>query len=92
MIRSFRSRALRRYWEKDDESKLPPDRIARIGMVLDRLDSAVEPEDLNIPGLQFHKLSGQNRGRFAVSVTANWRITFGWKGEDAIEIDFEDYH
>ena len=51
MILSFRSRALKKYWERNDASKLPQDRIARIAMILDRLDASVKPEDLNLPGL-----------------------------------------
>lgn len=92
MIASFRSRALKRYWERDDASKLPPDRLARIAMILDRLDAAVEPEAMNMPGMGFHRLSGDQKGRFAVSVSANWRVTFGWEEQDAIQVDFEDYH
>jgi type I restriction enzyme M protein len=30
--------------------------------------------------------------RYGLSVTGNWRITFGWKGEDAIHLNLEDYH
>ena len=92
MILSFRSRALKRYWERDDVSKLPPDRLERIMMILDRLNAAAKPDDLNLPGLGFHKLSGTSKGRYAVSVSANWRITYGWQDQDAIEVDFEDYH
>jgi proteic killer suppression protein len=36
-------------------------------------------------------LTGDLKGRFAVSVSPNWRITFGWDGEDAVD-DLEDYH
>jgi toxin HigB-1 len=92
MILSFRSRALKRYWERDDLSKLPPERIDRIEMVLDRLNAATQPDDLSLPGLGFHKLSGPSKGRYAVSVSANWRITFAWQDQDAVDVDFEDYH
>jgi len=92
MILSFRSRALRRFWEREERSKLPPDRTERINMILDRLDAAAAPDDLNLPGLGFHKLSGAAKGRYAVSVSANWRITFAWQDSDAVEVDFEDYH
>lgn len=61
-------------------------------MILDRLDAAASPDDLNLPGLSFHKLSRSSKGRYAVSVTANWRITFGWRDQDAVEMGFEDYH
>lgn len=92
MILSFRSRALKRFWERDDGSKLPPDRLARIEMILDRLDAAVEPKALNVPGLNYHQLSGSSKGRCAVSVSANWRITFAFHEENAVDVDFEDYH
>ena len=92
MILSFRSRALKRLWERNDGSKLPPDRLERIQAILDRLDAAVEPQALVVPGLQYHQLSGISKGRFAVSVSANWRITFAFDGENAVDVDFEDYH
>lgn len=92
MIQSFRSRALKRLWERNDASKLPPDRLQRITMILDRLDGATSPDDMNLPGFGFHKLSGTSKGRYAASVSANWRITFAWSEQDAIDIDFEDYH
>lgn len=92
MILSFRSRSLKRFWERNDVSRLPPNRITRITILLDRLDASVKPEDMNLPGFGFHQLSGQNRGRYAVSVSANWRITFAWQDEDAIDVDFEDYY
>jgi len=92
MIRSFRSRALQRFWERNDTTRLPPDRVNRIAMVLDRLDASSNPGDMNVPGLQFHALSGDMKGRYAVSISANWRITFAWDEEDAVQVDFEDYH
>ena len=92
MISSFRSRALHRYWTKNETKGLPPDRIARIAMILDRLDSATKPGDMALPGFGFHPLKGNNKGRFAVDVSANWRITFGWHEGDAEDVDLEDYH
>jgi proteic killer suppression protein len=92
MILSFRSKSLKRFWERDDASKLPHDRIQRIAMILDRLAASVQADDMNLPGFQFHRLARTSKGRFAVSVSANWRITFGWDGENAIDVDFEDYH
>ena len=51
-----------------------------------------KPGDLNIPGFDFHRLKGAQKDRYSVSASGNWRVTFGWSGEDAIEIDLEDYH
>jgi proteic killer suppression protein len=92
VIASFRSRALKRYWEKGETRRLPAQSLVRIAMILDRLDAAVEPNDLDLPGLGFHPLKGQRKGEFAVLVTRNWRITFGWADGDAVDVDLEDYH
>lgn len=58
----------------------------------DRLDAAVKPEDMNLPGLGFHGLSGKLKGACAVSVSGNWRITFRFADADAIDVNLEDYH
>jgi toxin HigB-1 len=92
MIASFRSRALQRFWEASDPRRLPPDFLRRITMILDRLDAATVPQHMNVPGLRLHSLSGKMKGRYAVNVSANWRITFGWSGDDAVDVDLEDYH
>ena len=61
-------------------------------MILDRLDAATSPTQMNAPGLRFHALTGNMKGRYAVTVSANWRITFAWSGDDATEVELEDYH
>jgi toxin HigB-1 len=92
MIRSFRSKALRRFVELGDASKLSVPNVRRIERIVTELDDAKAPDDMSIPGLRFHSLKGQDRGRYAVDASGNWRITFGWDGEDAIDVDLEDYH
>lgn len=92
MIRSFRSKALRRFAEQGDASKLSVANIHRVGRILEQLDEATEPEQMNNPGLRFHGLKGKDKGRYAVDASGNWRITFGWDRGDAIDVDLEDYH
>ena len=92
MIRSFRNRALKRYWTKGDVSGLRPDWVPKVRLVLSVLDQAGSAEALNLPGLGFHALAGNRAGRYAVSVSRNWRITFAFEGEDAAGLDLEDYH
>jgi proteic killer suppression protein len=92
MIRSFRSKALRRFAEQGDASKLSVQNPARIRRILLALDAAKIPEAMNMPGLRFHALKAGEKGRYAVDASGNWRITFGWDGEDAIDVDLEDYH
>jgi proteic killer suppression protein len=92
MIRSFRSKALRRFAAAGDASKLSVQNPARVGRILQALDVARMPDAMNLPGLRFHALKGGEKGRYAVDASSNWRITFGWDGEDAIDVDLEDYH
>ena len=92
MIRSYRSKALRRFVVQGDASKLSVPNVPRLERILLRLDTARVPEDMNGPGLRFHGLKGRDKGRFAVDASGNWRITFGWDGDDAVEVDLEDYH
>jgi proteic killer suppression protein len=92
MIRSFRSKALRRLIEQGDASKLSVPNVRRVETILARLDTSFAPEDLNLPGYRFHGLKGKDKGRYAVDASGDWRITFGWDGRDAIDVDLEDYH
>jgi len=92
MIRTYRSKALQRFVEQGDASKLSVPNVRRLERILTELDLAEEPQDMNGPGLRFHGLKGQDKGRYAVDASGNWRITFGWDGKDAIEVDLEDYH
>jgi proteic killer suppression protein len=92
VIRSFRSKALRRFAETGNSSKLSVQNPERIRRILLALDSVRRPEALDLPGLRFHPLRGREKGRYAVDASGNWRLTFGWDGEDAIDLDLEDYH
>jgi toxin HigB-1 len=92
VIRSFRDKALERFFATGDGRRLSVRNTSRIANILRALDDASRPEDMNLPGFRFHGLRGRNKGRFAVDASGNWRITFGWAEGDAIEVDREDYH
>ncbi len=92
VIASFRSKALKNLWTKGDASGIRPEWRKRVTLVLSALNSASKPEDLDLPGLGFHALTGNLAGRFAVTVSRNWRITFGWDDKNATEVELEDYH
>ena len=90
MIRSFKSRNLRRFYLKGDRSRIGASMADRIGRLLDFLDVAETPEHMNMPGNDFHKMSGGDR--YSVHVNGNWYITFEWDGSEAIRVDLKDYH
>ena len=91
MIRSYRSKALKKFAVDGDASKLPLPNSDRVRQLLATLQQAATPESMNLPGFGFHGLQGKPK-RYAVSASGNYRITFGWDGEDAIDVDIEDYH
>ena len=92
MIRSFKHKGLERFFSKSDHRGIPGVAALRIERMLDKLDASVKPEDMNLPGYKFHSLKGDRKGAYAVTVTGNWRITFEFHGEHAIDVDLEDYH
>ena len=92
MIRGFRHKGMERFFRRGDYRGIPAASAARIERMLDRLDASIRPEDMNVPGYRFHGLRGGRAGTYAVSVTGNVRITFAFDGEDAVDVDLEDYH
>ena len=92
MIRNFRHKGFERLFVASTTRGIPSEHRARIERMLDRLDAAVRPGDMSIPGWRFHPLRGTEKGRWAVAVSGNLRLTFAFDGEDAIDIDLEDYH
>lgn len=92
MICSFRHRGLERFFTRSDYRGIPAQFADRLMRMLDRLDTATRPEDMRLPGYRFHRLQGQRRGGYAVSVSGNWRLTFRFEGQDAVDVNLEDYH
>ncbi|HTR01458.1 MAG TPA: type II toxin-antitoxin system RelE/ParE family toxin [Candidatus Acidoferrum sp.] len=92
MIRSFRHKGLERLFRHDDARGVPPQFLQRLDRLLDLLDSAERPDDMNLPGCRFHALKGERKGTYAVNVSGNWRLTFRFVDTDAFHVDLEDYH
>ncbi len=91
MIDSFRHKGLEELHRTGKTRRIGAALIRKCLRLLQLLDVATLPEDMNITGFRFRGLEGKPP-RWSVRVTANYRVTFGWRGEDAIELDFEDYH
>jgi toxin HigB-1 len=92
MIRDFRHKGLERYYRRNDARGLTSHEVPRIARILDRLDAAAGPEDMNLPGFRFHRLKGDRARTDSVTASGNLRITFRFDGEDAIRVNLEDYH
>ena len=92
MIRSIRHRRLKRLFERDDRSKLRPDLVDRIVRILTRLNAAGSIDDMNVQGFGLHRLGGDLKGFWSVTVSRNWRIIFRFEESDAFDVDFIDYY
>jgi proteic killer suppression protein len=92
MVRSFKHRGLKRFYERGDSSGIRPDLLDTVERILTVLDSANSPQALDLPGYRLHPLKGDRKEFWAVTVRANWRIVFRFQGEDACDVALTDYH
>ncbi len=92
MIRSFRHKGLEAFFRTGAKKGIQPAHAARLARQLAKLDSSASPRDMNLPGWRLHALSGAFAGHWSVWVNGNWRLTFTFEGEDAVLVDYQDYH
>jgi len=92
VIKSFRHKGLRRYYETGSTRDIQAKHANRLRMQLAALDTAVEIADLDIPGYGLHPLKGDRKGIWAITVSGNWRLTFEFSDGNAYLLDYEDYH
>jgi proteic killer suppression protein len=83
---------LKRLYEQGDRSKIRPDLRDIVEDILARLDQAILPQALDLPGYRLHPLKGDMRGFWSVTVRANWRIIFRIENGDAFDVELVDYH
>jgi len=91
MIDGFRHKGLEEIYLTGKTRRVGAEHVRTCIRILQLLEVAGKSEDTNIAGLRFHGLQG-NPKRWSVRVTGSYRITFGWSGENAVDVDFEDYH
>jgi len=92
VIRSFRHKGLEQFFLKGSKAGILPQHANRLRLILGRLQVSIGSSDMNLPGLVLHPLTGDRKGTWSVRVSGNWRITFGFDGGDAVNVDYEDYH
>ena len=92
MIRTFRHRGLKELYEQGRSSKVAQRHVGKLLRILTALDRSSGPEGMDVPGFRLHPLKGRLRGHHAVSVSANWRVTFRFEDGHAVDVDYLDYH
>jgi proteic killer suppression protein len=92
VIRGFKHRGLRRFFESGDIRGLNPNHVKKIRRILARLNAATRITDLDAPGHRLHPLKGDRKGEWAIDVDRRWRITFTFDGHGCDAVNYEDYH
>ncbi|MCC2666913.1 MAG: plasmid maintenance system killer [Gammaproteobacteria bacterium] len=92
MIKSWHHKGLKLFYETGSTAKINPNHADKLHDVLQVLDFATSPQQMSLPGIGFHKLSGDLKGFYAVKISGNWRLTFTFDGQDAVLVDYQDYH
>ena len=92
MIQSIKGKALELYFYKNDTSKLTADHVPRINSILSQLSAATKPEQMNMPGSDYHRLKGKLKNFYSVKVKANWKIIFRFKDGSFFDVEYTDYH
>ena len=95
IIHSVRHRGLRHLLENDNSRFLSQNLVDRVRNILtvlilaEHIDGFVTQAP---PGWRVHRLSGDRRNEWSVSVSDNWRITFEESDGRISRLNLEDYH
>lgn len=92
MIQTWKHKGLRLFFQTGVTAGIQAKHQTKLKIILQLLDAAIQPEDLDLPGMRFHGLKGELKGHYSLTVNGNWRVIFSFDGEDAILVDYLDYH
>lgn len=92
MISNFKHRGLKELFHAGHSHRINKALHRRIIRRLDVLDAAKKLVQLDVPGFNFHKLKGYKPERYTIHVNGPWCITFNWQGDEATDINLENYH
>jgi proteic killer suppression protein len=92
MITRFKHKGLEKFFAQGTTSGIQPQHAKRLRLILARLHAATSARDMNLPGLRLHPLKGDRHDTWSVQVSGNWRVTFRFEGDNAVDVNYEDYH
>jgi proteic killer suppression protein len=92
VIRSFRHAGLEAFFRSGSKAGIQPKHAKRLQLQLGQLNRASGPNDMAAPNWRLHPLHGDLKGHWGVAVDENWRLTFTFESNDAVLIDYQDYH
>lgn len=92
-IRNFVHKGLRKLYEEDSRRGVPPGTVDKLRNMLGFLDAMEDVDELRaLPSWRAHTLTGDRKGTWSLSVTANRRLTFHVELDELCDLNLEDYH
>jgi toxin HigB-1 len=92
VIKSFQHKGIESFFKTGSKAGIQPRHEHRLRLQLGALDAAVGPDGMNFPGWKLHPLKGELAGHWAVRIDKSWRLTFAFEGQDAVLVNYQDYH
>ncbi|MGA2537699.1 MAG: type II toxin-antitoxin system RelE/ParE family toxin [Terracidiphilus sp.] len=92
MIQSFRHAGLERFYLTGSKAGIQPAHATKLRRQLTLLSTAKNASRMDVPGWELHPLKGKLANHWSVKVNGNWRMTFKFEDENAILLDYQDYH
>lgn len=96
MIISFSNKTAREIWEKNQSKGLPREHWIRAKALLTIMHSTSTLDDLKIkgqpPNIRLHKLQGNRKDEWSVTIQLPWAITFKFKSGEFSDVKIENYH
>ena len=92
MIKTFRHSGIEKFFTTGSKTEIQPSHAVKLSVQLFQLSRARAAIDMDAPGWGLHSLRSDLKGHWAVKVNGNWRLTFTFEGDNAILVDYLDYH
>jgi proteic killer suppression protein len=92
VIKSFRHKGVEDFFLTESKAGIQPKHAQKLKNQLFALNNAKSGKDMNAPGWNLHRLHGNLEAHWSVTVNGNWRLTFTFEAEDAVLVDYQDYH
>ncbi|MBI4402530.1 MAG: type II toxin-antitoxin system RelE/ParE family toxin [Deltaproteobacteria bacterium] len=96
MIRNFANKVANEIWESDRSKAMPQELWIRSKALLTMMHATSNINDLKIkgrpPNIRLHKLKGDRRDEWSVTIKLPWCITFRFKSGEFLDVKIENYH
>ncbi len=76
MVKSFIHKGLEKFYRTGSKAGIQAKHSDKLRRILIRLEVATCPDDMDLSSFVLHPLKGEKLGLWAVTVQANWRVTF----------------